>query len=59
MRYFLGTRAQALGAPLGPHATVATELEAKLAHPDRTQRAEVLASEVGLMVRSLEARAYR
>jgi hypothetical protein len=59
MRYFLGARGDALGAPLGVGARAAAELESKLAHPDRTRRAEVLASEVGLVVRALEARAYR
>lgn len=59
MRYFFGTRSEPLALPLGPNATAAADLEAKLAHPDRTQRAEVLATEVGLVVRALEARAYR
>jgi hypothetical protein len=59
MRYFLGVRAESLAAPLGDAAPAARALEEKLAHPDRARRAEVLASEVGLVVRALEARAYR
>jgi hypothetical protein len=59
VRYFLGARGQGLAAPLGPDAAAGLALEQKLAHPDRTRRAEVLASEVGLVVRALEARAYR
>jgi hypothetical protein len=59
VRYFLGARGEGLAAPLGSAATAGTLLEQKLAHPDRTRRAEVLASEVGLVVRALEARAYR
>ena len=58
-RYFLGARGAGLAAPLGNEAAVAVALEAKLANPDRARRAEVLASEVGLVVRALEARAYR
>jgi hypothetical protein len=58
MRYFLGAR-EALAAPLGDAAAVARALEEKLGHPDRARRAQVLASEVGLVVRALEARAYR
>lgn len=59
VRYFLGARGEPLAAPLGEGAAFAIALEAKLAHPDRTRRAEVLASEIGLVVRALEARAYR
>ena len=59
VRYFLGGRSKSLSAPLGPDASFARALEAKLEHPDRTRRAEVLASEIGLVVRALEARAYR
>lgn len=59
VRYFLGARGEGLAAPLGPESTIAAALEQKLAHPDRARRAEVLASEVGLVVRALEARAYR
>jgi hypothetical protein len=59
VRYFLGARGEGLAAPLGPESTTGAALEHKLAHPDRTRRAEVLASEVGLVVRALEARAYR
>ena len=59
VRYFLGARGAGLAAPLGPGATAGLALEQKLAHPDRTRRAELLAAEVGLVVRSLEARAYR
>jgi hypothetical protein len=59
VRYFLGTRGENLSAPLGPGAAFGAALEAKLAHSDRTRRAEVLASEIGLVVRALEARAYR
>jgi hypothetical protein len=59
VRYFLGARGDGLAAPLGPGATAGVLLEQKLAHPDRTRRAETLAAEVGLVVRALEARAYR
>ena len=59
VRYFLGARGENLAAPLGEGASFGAALEAKLAHPDRTRRAEVLASEIGLVVRALEARAYR
>jgi hypothetical protein len=59
VRYFLGARGEGLAAPLGGAAPAAATLEAKLAHPDRARRAEVLASEIGLIVRALEARAYR
>jgi hypothetical protein len=59
VRYFLGARGENLSAPLGPDAPFAKTVEAKLEHPDRTRRAEVLASEIGLVVRALEARAYR
>ena len=59
VRYFLGARGEGLAAPLGPGAHAGLALEQKLGHPDRTRRAEVLASEVGLVVRALEARAYR
>lgn len=59
VRYFLGARGDGLAAPLGSEASAGALLEQKLAHPDRTRRAEVLASEVGLVVRALEARAYR
>jgi hypothetical protein len=57
-RYFLGARGAGLAAPLGNEAAAAA-VEAKLADPDRARRAQVLASEVGLVVRALEARAYR
>jgi hypothetical protein len=59
VRYFLGARGEGLARPLGEGAAFGAALEAKLAHPDRTRRAEVLASEIGLVVRALEARAYR
>ena len=59
VRYFLGARGEGLSAPLGQDAPFARALEAKLEHPDRMRRAEVLASEIGLVVRALEARAYR
>ncbi len=59
VRYFLGARGEHLSAPLGARAAIGAALETKLAHPDRTRRAEVLASEIGLVVRALEARAYR
>ena len=59
VRYFLGARGDGLAAPLGSGASAGIALEQKLAHADRTRRAEVLASEVGLVVRALEARAYR
>ena len=59
LRYFLGARGEGLAAPLGQGAVTGLALEQKLAHPDRTRRAEVLASEVGLVVRALETRAYR
>ena len=59
VRDFLGARGDGLSAPLGSGASAGAALEQKLAHPDRTRRAEVLASEVGLVVRALEARAYR
>jgi hypothetical protein len=59
MRYFLGARGDGLAAPLGPQASFGSALETKLGNPDRARRAEVLASEVGLVVRALEARAYR
>ncbi|HEX6272106.1 MAG TPA: hypothetical protein VFZ53_03675 [Polyangiaceae bacterium] len=59
MRYFLGARDEPLAAPLGDAAAVTHALEDKLGHPDRARRAEVLAAEVGLVVRALEARLYR
>jgi len=59
VRYFLGARGEGLAAPLGGGAAAGLALEQRLAHHDRTRRAEVLASEVGLVVRALEARAYR
>lgn len=59
VRYFLGARGEGLARPLGDAASAGIALEAKLAHPDRARRAEVLASEIGLVVRALEARAYR
>ncbi len=59
VRYFLGTREEGLATPLGEDAAFGTALEKKLAHPDRTRRAEILAGEIGLVVRALEARAYR
>jgi len=59
VRYFLGARGEGLSAPLGASPSSGEALEAKLAHPDRARRAEILASEVGLVVRALEARAYR
>ena len=59
LRFFLGARGEGLAAPLGPAASLGTALEANLAYPDRTRRAEVLAGEIGVLVRALEARAYR
>ena len=59
VRYFLGARGESLSASLGQGASFGDALEAKLEHPDRTRRAEVLAGEIGLVVRALEARAYR
>jgi hypothetical protein len=59
MRYFLGAREEGLVAPLGAEASFGAALEKKLAHPDRARRAEILASEVGLVVRAFEARVYR
>jgi hypothetical protein len=59
VRYFLGARDDGLAAPLGAGTSFGAALEATLAHPDRTRRAEVLAGELGVLVRALEARAYR
>ena len=59
VRYFLGARGEGLAEPLGASASAGAALEATLAHPDRTHRAEVLAGEIGVLVRALEARAYR
>jgi hypothetical protein len=59
MRYFLGTRGADLAAPLGDAAVHGHNLAERLAHADRQRRAEVLASEVGHVVRALEARAFR
>lgn len=58
VRYFLGAREE-LAAPLGAAAAHGRSLAERLSHPDRQRRAEVLASEVGLVVRALEARAFR
>jgi hypothetical protein len=56
--YFLGARSElalALEAPSAQAATLAAELE----NADRQRRAEFLASELGHVVRALEARSYR
>jgi hypothetical protein len=59
VRYFLGARGVDLAAPLGEAAVHGHNLAERLAHADRQRRAEVLASEVGNVVRALEARVYR
>ena len=59
VRYFLGARGVDLAAPLGETAVHGHHLAERLAHADRQRRAEVLASEVGNVVRALEARTYR
>ena len=58
MRYFLGARGE-LSAPLGSPAPAADALAGALDDPDRQKRAEVLAVELGHVVRALEARTYR
>ena len=58
VRYFLGARGE-LAAPLDPPSAAAEALCAELEHPDRQKRAEVLAGELGQVVRALEARTYR
>ncbi len=57
-RYFLGAREAELGKPLGD-ASGASALLERLAHPDRQKRAEALASELGRVVRALDAGNYR
>ena len=59
VRYFLGARGVDLAAPLGDAAVHGHKLAERLAHADRQRRAEVLAGEVGHVVRALEARAFR
>jgi len=59
VRYFLGARGDDLAAPLGEHGAHGQALAVRLAHADRQRRAEVLAVEVGHVVRTLEARAFR
>ena len=59
VRYFLGARGDDLAAPLGDAAVHGQKLAERLAHADRQRRAEVLASEVGHVVRALEARTFR
>lgn len=59
VRYFLGARGEDLATPLGAAAVDGRALAERLSHPDRQRRAEVLASEVGLVVRALEARTFR
>ena len=58
MRYFLGERAE-LAAALDSPSSNAAALAGELEEPDRQKRAEVLASELGHVVRALEARSYR
>ncbi|HVJ14774.1 MAG TPA: hypothetical protein VM686_05010 [Polyangiaceae bacterium] len=58
VRYFLGARGE-LALPLDPPSPQAAGLAAELEAPDRQKRAEVLASELGQVVRALEARTFR
>jgi len=58
VRYFLGARGE-LAAPLDHPSAAAEKLCSELEDPDRQKRAEVLASELGEVVRALEARTYR
>ena len=58
VRYFLGARSE-LAAPLGTPSEAAQTLELGLRDEDRKRRAEVLANELGNVVRALEGRAYR
>jgi hypothetical protein len=58
VRYFLGARAE-LSAPLDQPSPAAQGLAAELEDPDRQKRAAVLATELGQVVRALEARTFR
>jgi hypothetical protein len=58
-RYFLGARDVDLAAPLGAVSEATRQLCASLNHPDRAARAETLATEIGRVVRALEARVLR
>ncbi len=59
MRYFLGARGEDLAGALDQPSPDARALASELDHPDRQRRAGVLASELGHVVRALEARTYR
>jgi hypothetical protein len=58
-RYFIGARDPNLAAPLGAVENATRELCERLNHPDRATRAETLATEIGRVVRALEARLFR
>jgi hypothetical protein len=58
MRYFLGARSE-LASPLGAVSEESEALARELEGDDRRRRAEVLAAELGHVVRALEARSYR
>ncbi|HEV8245545.1 MAG TPA: hypothetical protein VGP93_07245 [Polyangiaceae bacterium] len=59
VRYFLGARGTDLAEALDQPSTTAQALASELNDPDRQMRAQVLASELGHVVRALEARSYR
>jgi hypothetical protein len=59
LRYFLGARGNDLAEPLGAASPAALDLARDLDDPDRQRRAQVLAPELGQVVRALEARTYR
>ena len=59
MRYFLGARGPELENALEAPCPEARSLARDLEHSDRQRRADVLASELGHVVRALEARTYR
>jgi hypothetical protein len=59
VRYFLGARGNELGEALDRPSDVALDLALRLEDPDKARRAQVLAVELGHVVRALEARTYR